>query len=47
MAAYAALSSAGRYEITYRYYRPIPEFIAGFGITTAVPADAATATTRP
>ena len=29
---------AGPYDITYRYYRPIPEFIAGFGVTTATPA---------
>ena len=25
------------YDITYRYYRPIPEFIAGFSVTTALP----------
>ncbi|HEY7814374.1 MAG TPA: 3-carboxyethylcatechol 2,3-dioxygenase [Nakamurella sp.] len=37
IAAYAALSTAGPYDVTYRYYRPIPEFIAGFGVTTAVP----------
>jgi 2,3-dihydroxyphenylpropionate 1,2-dioxygenase len=40
VAAYAALSAMGRYEIAFRYYRPIPEFIAGFGITTAAPATA-------
>jgi 2,3-dihydroxyphenylpropionate 1,2-dioxygenase len=37
VAAYAALSTAGRYEVGYRYYRPIPEFIAGFAVTTAAP----------
>jgi len=37
IAAYAALSTVGEYDITYRYYRPIPEFIAGFSVTTAVP----------
>ena len=35
--AYAALSTVGPYEMTYRYYRPIPEFIAGFSVTTALP----------
>jgi 2,3-dihydroxyphenylpropionate 1,2-dioxygenase len=40
VAAYAALSAVGPYEVTSRYYRPIPEFIAGFGVTTAVPAAA-------
>ena len=37
IAAYAALSTVGPYDITYRYYRPIPEFIAGFSVTTALP----------
>ena len=40
IAAYAALSTVGPYDITYRYYRPIPEFIAGFSITTALPRNA-------
>jgi 2,3-dihydroxyphenylpropionate 1,2-dioxygenase len=35
LAAYAALAAAGSYEVGYRYYRPIPEYIAGFGVTTA------------
>jgi 2,3-dihydroxyphenylpropionate 1,2-dioxygenase len=39
IAAYAALSTAGPYDVSYSFYRPIPEWIAGFGITTA--------TTRP
>jgi 2,3-dihydroxyphenylpropionate 1,2-dioxygenase len=38
VAAYAALAAAGPYEVTYRYYRPIPEYIAGFAVTTARPA---------
>ncbi|HEY6792811.1 MAG TPA: 3-carboxyethylcatechol 2,3-dioxygenase [Trebonia sp.] len=37
VAAYSALAEAGRYEVTYRYYRPIPEYIAGFAVTTAQP----------
>ena len=36
IAAYSALASAGPYEVTYRYYRAIPEYIAGFAVTTAV-----------
>jgi len=35
IAAYAALSTAGPYDVSYSFYRPIPEWIAGFGITTA------------
>jgi 2,3-dihydroxyphenylpropionate 1,2-dioxygenase len=35
VAAYAALTTAGPYEVGYRYYRPIPEYIAGFAVTTA------------
>lgn len=35
IAAYAALSTAGPYDVTHSFYRPIPEWIAGFGITTA------------
>ncbi|MGW6034930.1 3-carboxyethylcatechol 2,3-dioxygenase [Gordonia terrae] len=37
IAAYAALSAVGPYRMTSRYYREIPEWIAGFSITTAVP----------
>ena len=37
-AAYSALAEGGRYEVTYRYYRPIPQYIAGFAVTTAVQA---------
>jgi len=35
IAAYAALAAAGRYEITSSFYQPIPEWIVGFGVTTA------------
>lgn len=37
LAAYAALAAAGPYEVGYRYYRPVPEYIAGFAVTTALP----------
>lgn len=37
LAAYAALSAAGSYEMRYRFYREIPELIAGFAVTTALP----------
>ncbi|MDQ1575569.1 MAG: 2,3-dihydroxyphenylpropionate 1,2-dioxygenase [Microbacteriaceae bacterium] len=36
IAAYSALAAHGDYEVTYRYYRPIREYIAGFAVTTAV-----------
>jgi 2,3-dihydroxyphenylpropionate 1,2-dioxygenase len=39
VAAHNAMKAgAGRYTVTSEYYRPIPEFIAGFAVTTAVPA---------
>jgi 2,3-dihydroxyphenylpropionate 1,2-dioxygenase len=38
VAAYAALASAGPYRMTGRYYRPIPEWIAGFAVATAITA---------
>jgi 2,3-dihydroxyphenylpropionate 1,2-dioxygenase len=37
VAAYAALAAAGPYTVTSRFYRPVPEFIAGFAVTTARP----------
>lgn len=37
LSAYAALSAAGPYEMQYRFYREIPELIAGFSVTTARP----------
>ncbi|WP_068278394.1 3-carboxyethylcatechol 2,3-dioxygenase [Aldersonia kunmingensis] len=39
IAAYAALSAVSPYRMASRYYRPIPEWIAGFAITTAVPTN--------
>ncbi|WP_280400708.1 3-carboxyethylcatechol 2,3-dioxygenase [Nocardia carnea] len=38
VAGYAALSAIGEYDVTFSYYRPIPEFIAGFGVTTVLQA---------
>jgi 2,3-dihydroxyphenylpropionate 1,2-dioxygenase len=35
IAAYSALGAIGDYTVQYSYYRPIKEYIAGFGITTA------------
>jgi 2,3-dihydroxyphenylpropionate 1,2-dioxygenase len=35
IAAYAALGAAGSYTVNYSFYKPIPEYIAGFGVTTA------------
>ncbi len=40
IAAYAALSAAGPYELTSRFYEPIREWIAGFAVTTARPVTA-------
>ncbi|OOL32310.1 3-(2,3-dihydroxyphenyl)propionate dioxygenase [Rhodococcus rhodochrous] len=39
IAAYAAMSAAGKYRVTSTFYREIPEWIAGFGIITAVAVD--------
>ncbi|WP_199435246.1 3-carboxyethylcatechol 2,3-dioxygenase [Qaidamihabitans albus] len=39
VAAYAALRAAGQYHVESTFYKPIPEWIAGFGITTARPID--------
>jgi 2,3-dihydroxyphenylpropionate 1,2-dioxygenase len=38
IAAYAALAACGPYEVLTSFYREIPEWIAGFGITTAAPS---------
>ncbi|MGW0927945.1 3-carboxyethylcatechol 2,3-dioxygenase [Streptomyces sp. NPDC002644] len=35
VAAFGALGAAGRYEVGTRFYKPIREYIAGFGIMTA------------
>ncbi len=37
VAAFAALETAGPYQIAVRYYKPAAELIAGFAIRTAVP----------
>lgn len=36
IAAYAALGTAGPYSVTSSFYRPLPEWICGFGVTTAL-----------
>ncbi|WP_020105922.1 3-carboxyethylcatechol 2,3-dioxygenase [Nocardia sp. 348MFTsu5.1] len=46
IAAYAALAANGAYTVESTYYRPILEWIAGFGITTALPVTTAKAATR-
>jgi 2,3-dihydroxyphenylpropionate 1,2-dioxygenase len=37
LAAYGALSRFGPYQVTSTFYRPVPEWFAGFGVTTATP----------
>lgn len=39
IAAYAAMATYGPYEVTTSFYRPIPEWLAGFGVTTARTVD--------
>jgi 2,3-dihydroxyphenylpropionate 1,2-dioxygenase len=36
IAAYAAMNAAGPYAVRHSFYRPIREYIAGFGVTTVV-----------
>ena len=36
VAAFAALAATGPYQTDLRYYRPVPELIAGFAVRTAV-----------
>lgn len=36
VAAYSALKACGDYELVYEFYKPIKEYIAGFGVTAAV-----------
>jgi 2,3-dihydroxyphenylpropionate 1,2-dioxygenase len=36
VAAYSALRACGEYDVTYEFYEPIKEYIAGFAVTTAV-----------
>jgi 2,3-dihydroxyphenylpropionate 1,2-dioxygenase len=38
LAAFSALRAGGSYAVETQFYRPIPEYIAGFGVMTAVPA---------
>ncbi|MFG6202005.1 hypothetical protein [Nonomuraea sp. JJY05] len=40
IAAFASLAATGRYRMTFRFYRAIPEWIAGFAVATASPQDA-------
>ena len=37
IAAYAALAATGPYRVTSSFYEPIPDWIAGFAVTTAAP----------
>ncbi|MBV6759941.1 3-carboxyethylcatechol 2,3-dioxygenase [Rhodococcus opacus] len=37
IAAYASLAATGPYTMTSRFYEPVPEWIAGFSVTTATP----------
>ena len=41
IAAFATLGAAGPYTVRSSFYRPIPEWIAGFATVTAVPQVAA------
>lgn len=38
VAAYSSLAAAGDYRLTSRFYEPVPEWIAGFAVTTASPS---------
>ena len=40
IAAYATLSAHGSIDVELSYYRPIPEWFAGFAVTTALPRSA-------
>jgi 2,3-dihydroxyphenylpropionate 1,2-dioxygenase len=35
IAAFASLATSGAYTMSQRFYRPIPEWIAGFAVATA------------
>lgn len=43
IAAYAALAAQGPYEVRSSFYEPIPDWIAGFAVTTAAPRQGASA----
>ena len=40
IAAYAALGATGPYRVHSSFYEPIPDWIAGFAVTTALPIPA-------
>jgi 2,3-dihydroxyphenylpropionate 1,2-dioxygenase len=40
IAAFSSLAATGPYEMTSRFYEPVPEWIAGFAVATAVPRGA-------
>ncbi|MFE6610945.1 3-carboxyethylcatechol 2,3-dioxygenase [Amycolatopsis sp. NPDC057786] len=40
IAAYAAMAARGSYVMNYRFYEPVPEWVAGFAVTTAISTDA-------
>ena len=40
IAAYAALGATGPYRVHSSFYEPIPDWIAGFAVTTALPISA-------
>lgn len=39
IAAYASLAATGPYRMRSRFYEPVPEWIAGFSVTTALPEE--------
>lgn len=40
IAAYSSLAASGTYTMASRFYEPVPEWIAGFAVTTALEASA-------
>ena len=36
IAAFASLAAVGSYRMNYRFYEPIPAWIAGFAVATAI-----------
>jgi 2,3-dihydroxyphenylpropionate 1,2-dioxygenase len=36
VAAFSALDAAGSYRVDQQFYRPVPDWIVGFGIMTAL-----------
>ncbi|WP_433566754.1 3-carboxyethylcatechol 2,3-dioxygenase [Nocardia sp. CA-151230] len=39
IAAYASLAATGSYRMTTRFYEPVPEWIVGFSVTTALSSE--------